>query len=188
VKYTRRAIPTTYAGVNFRSRLEARWAAFFDLCGWRWQYEPIDLAGWIPDFVLLSDVQKPVLVECKPLIGTFEPGETGEKMEAACRGTEWEGRELLLVGAGLWEAERPYDRLALGLIAEATSDGLWWQAALVGGFHENGRIDFTPDTGWYEGRLFGAHYKCPGGDCNLNDYLASIWNKAGNKTQWKPAA
>jgi hypothetical protein len=25
------AIPTTYAGVNFRSRLEARYAAFFDI-------------------------------------------------------------------------------------------------------------------------------------------------------------
>jgi hypothetical protein len=44
------AIPTRYGGVQFRSRLEARWAAFFDLAGWRWQYEPIDLAGWIPDF------------------------------------------------------------------------------------------------------------------------------------------
>jgi hypothetical protein len=44
------AIPTRYAGVNFRSRLEARWAAFFDLAGWKWKYEPIDLVGWIPDF------------------------------------------------------------------------------------------------------------------------------------------
>lgn len=28
------AIPTTYADVQMRSRLEAKWAAFFDLCGW----------------------------------------------------------------------------------------------------------------------------------------------------------
>lgn len=34
----------------FRSRLEARWAAFFDLAGWKWEYEPIDLNGWTPDF------------------------------------------------------------------------------------------------------------------------------------------
>ena len=34
MNYTIKAIPTTYAGVRFRSRLEARWAAFFDLCGW----------------------------------------------------------------------------------------------------------------------------------------------------------
>jgi hypothetical protein len=33
-------IVTEYAGARFRSRLEARWAAFFDLCGWRWEYEP----------------------------------------------------------------------------------------------------------------------------------------------------
>lgn len=44
------AIPTMYAGVQFRSRLEARWAAFFDIVGLKWDYEPFDLAGWIPDF------------------------------------------------------------------------------------------------------------------------------------------
>jgi len=47
-KYT--AIPTAYNGINFRSRLEARWAVFFDLTGLEWEYEPIDLDGWIPDF------------------------------------------------------------------------------------------------------------------------------------------
>lgn len=46
------AIPTLYNGVQFRSRLEARWAAFFDLLGWRWTYEPVDLAGYIPDFFI----------------------------------------------------------------------------------------------------------------------------------------
>ena len=46
------AIPTTYKGIRFRSRLEARWAAMFDICGWRWEYEPLDLPGWIPDFLI----------------------------------------------------------------------------------------------------------------------------------------
>jgi len=44
------AHPTRYDGVLFHSRLEARWAAFFDLSGWMWQYEPIDLKSWTPDF------------------------------------------------------------------------------------------------------------------------------------------
>lgn len=39
-----------YRGIRFRSRLEARWAAFFDSMGWTWAYEPIDLDSWIPDF------------------------------------------------------------------------------------------------------------------------------------------
>lgn len=34
------AIQTTYAGCHFRSRLEARWAVFFDRMGIHWQYEP----------------------------------------------------------------------------------------------------------------------------------------------------
>jgi hypothetical protein len=35
-----KAIPTRYAGCHFRSRLEARWAVFFDALGIRWEYEP----------------------------------------------------------------------------------------------------------------------------------------------------
>lgn len=50
MKYTMKAHPTQYSGVLFRSRLEARWAAFFDLCKIEWQYEPLDLYGWTPDF------------------------------------------------------------------------------------------------------------------------------------------
>lgn len=60
------AIPTMYNGVQFRSRLEARWAAFFDLCGWQWEYEPFDLNGWIPDFVLSRHSGGKTLVEVKP--------------------------------------------------------------------------------------------------------------------------
>lgn len=65
MKYDIKAIPTTYAGVNFRSRHEAKWAVFFDLCGWKWDYEPFDLDGWAPDFRLRTDAG-PVLVEVKP--------------------------------------------------------------------------------------------------------------------------
>lgn len=35
-----KAIPTNYANCNFRSRLEARWAVFFDELGLEWIYEP----------------------------------------------------------------------------------------------------------------------------------------------------
>lgn len=50
-------IETTYKGCRFRSRLEARWAVFFDTVGIKWQYEPQGFqteAGvrWLPDFFL----------------------------------------------------------------------------------------------------------------------------------------
>lgn len=61
--YDTPAIQTLYSGIEFRSRLEARWAAFFDHVGWRWLYEPIDLDGWFPDFEI-GEVG--TLVEVKP--------------------------------------------------------------------------------------------------------------------------
>lgn len=49
-----KAIETTYKGYRFRSRLEARWAVFFDALGLQWEYEPegfVTSAGWyLPDF------------------------------------------------------------------------------------------------------------------------------------------
>lgn len=50
--YTIKAHPTLYHGTMFRSRLEARWAAFFDLAGWAYEYEAFDLVGWTPDFLV----------------------------------------------------------------------------------------------------------------------------------------
>ena len=55
-----KAIETRYAGCRFRSRLEARWAVFFDALGMRWEYEPEgymigpenDQRGYLPDFWL----------------------------------------------------------------------------------------------------------------------------------------
>lgn len=53
---TTRAIETSYAGHRFRSRLEARWAVFFDHLNIKWQFEPqgyvIDGRPYLPDFWL----------------------------------------------------------------------------------------------------------------------------------------
>ena len=51
------AIETEYRGYKFRSRLEARWAVFFDEIGARWEYEPEgfvleDGTKYLPDFLL----------------------------------------------------------------------------------------------------------------------------------------
>jgi hypothetical protein len=51
-----KAIETRYAGHRFRSRLEARYAVFFNHLGIRWQYEPqgLNIGGrpYLPDFLL----------------------------------------------------------------------------------------------------------------------------------------
>ncbi len=51
-KYNIDPKPTMYGGVQYRSRLEARWAAFFDLMGWEYEYEPEPFKTWSPDFLL----------------------------------------------------------------------------------------------------------------------------------------
>jgi hypothetical protein len=71
-----KAIETIYAGHRFRSRLEARWAVFFDTMGIRWLYEnqgyqledrlgvldepaPINYLPdfWLPEFSLHAEVK-----------------------------------------------------------------------------------------------------------------------------------
>lgn len=70
-----KAIETRYKGCNFRSRLEARWAVFFDALGVKWEYEPegFDLGemGWyLPDF-WLPTFSGGMWVEVKPTGGDF---------------------------------------------------------------------------------------------------------------------
>src|SRR5690554_2014592 len=55
-----KAIQTRYKGYHFRSRLEARWAVFFDALGLEWEYEPegFDLGNgvwYLPDFKIKVD-------------------------------------------------------------------------------------------------------------------------------------
>jgi hypothetical protein len=52
-----KAIETNYRGRKFRSRLEARWAIFFDGLGIEWEYEPEGFTlpsgkRYLPDFLL----------------------------------------------------------------------------------------------------------------------------------------
>jgi len=57
---TIRAIETAYKGYRFRSRLEARWAVFFDALGIEWQYEPegfeLEAGRYLPDFLIRCDI------------------------------------------------------------------------------------------------------------------------------------
>lgn len=65
------AIQTAYKGYNFRSRLEARWAVFFDALGINWEYEPegfeLPFVGmYLPDFRVVSPQGLVSWYEVKP--------------------------------------------------------------------------------------------------------------------------
>lgn len=83
------ALETHYAGCRFRSRLEARWAVFFDHLGVEWQYEPegfsvgerLTLGGgrfpYLPDFWL------PGLALWVEVKGSLTRQETVRQLDAA---------------------------------------------------------------------------------------------------------
>lgn len=66
------ARPTTYNGIEMRSRLEASVAQTFDSSGERWAYEPRCYASeegqYLPDFEVFGGHAR-CFVEVKPLIG-----------------------------------------------------------------------------------------------------------------------
>lgn len=197
MKYSIKAIPTTYAGVNFRSRLEARWAAFFDLCGWDWDYEPFDLAGWAPDFMLKGKVK--ALVEVKPI--DFRGADTllarqaksdaqkafdcADKVETS---RSYQGElpdyEIIIVGNGPFKSTN-YDNWSLGVFALDTWFGddvadLYWADK------SSDRLDYAARFGSYQyrisGKLEGDHHKIHIAD----DHPKHLWREAGNIVQWQP--
>jgi hypothetical protein len=69
-----RPIETLYRGYRFRSRLEARWAVFFQTLGVPWLYEPEGFTlpsgkYYLPDFRLRLFYPEAFWVEVKPTGG-----------------------------------------------------------------------------------------------------------------------
>lgn len=83
-----KAIKTTYRGVQYRSRLEARWAVFFDELGIEhaFEYEGFDLpSGWyVPDFWL---PKMSCWIEIKPTEPTYDSPEV-KKCDELSRATQ----------------------------------------------------------------------------------------------------
>lgn len=184
--WDRRAIPTVYGGVQFRSRLEARWAAFFDRMGWQYQYEPFDCDGWIPDFVLLFP--KPVLVEVKPASDVESLHEFTRKIDASSARDE-----VLLVGSTPFLASDDWLMGVLGLLRQTyqgdNGDEHDWD--LARSFHCCGSkgphpFGFCHESGSWRCRVCG-HFdgdRTWSGD-HYERGAHAQWTLAANDTQWK---
>ena len=94
-------IRTLYKGVTFRSQLEARWAAWFDQNGTKWEYEPVQMGNWLPDFRIETQNEK-TCVEVKP-VDEF-PADVAEKIDRS----NWRGRAMILgrTPAAMWSREQ----------------------------------------------------------------------------------
>jgi hypothetical protein len=158
------AIPTRYKGINMRSRLEARWAAMFDLWGWRWEYEPLELHGYVPDFLVHLDT--PLLVEVKPAVARdASVEETIRKIEAS----GWPG--------DAWIAPLSPLGAYRGWMRAATPD--WDDAYLFGCASHLGIC-----SSW-SGRCLVCGSRSYESDASA--FISACWAEAGNLTQWRGA-
>lgn len=152
-------IPTTYRSCRFRSRLEARWAVFFDRAGVEWQYEPqgfmVRNRPYLPDFYLRSGTW----VEVKGAEDDLDH----DLMEAAPACLP--GQRLLILGpvpeapsGGNWAWLGLYADLPPGESELVTFDS-WWEFG-DGGLLKPARETSCPppfscgdDDGWLEPAL-----------------------------------
>ena len=144
-----KAIQTRYKGCHFRSRLEARWAVFFDALEIAWEYEPEgyvleDGTWYLPDFFL---PQVDMFAEVKPENGFSL--EDCEKCRLLAHGTR---REVLMCegtpSLREYYAQRSVDDYAPPYIAydllDANryhlSEGRFYSIDFSDGFTTNGRL------------------------------------------------
>lgn len=166
-------------GINFRSRVEAKWATFFDLLGLDWSYEPYDLEGYIPDFILVFDKME-LLVEVKyELIYENLDVHRDKIIQSG-----WE-KSFLIVGCEPWIIEYPDNNerkitkinnensyVNPGILYVANKDG--WEYTCPYFVEENNNILI---------KYFQEETKdMKNGN---SDFIYKKWIEATNKCQWK---
>lgn len=194
IDYTIAAIPTEYKGHKYRSRLEARWAAFMDLLNWRHEYEPFDLGKWSPDFQVVSDLEASrVLVEVKPISRLDK--QTADKAVQACveRQLHHELSGVLIVGTNPVINNRI---VQIGWVSRLEIDEnpkLLWQPALLLWIPEEDRPGFRIDVPilnddgvWQTLFQYECYDELPGPHQSgwYGEHTMSMWGQASNTVQW----
>ena len=203
-EFTHRPIETLYRGMRFRSRLEARWAATFDELGIEYTYEPYDLGGYIPDFLLHGRYQ--VLVEVRPAEEQEEFCAVAEEMQRRVGPKGFEG-DLLVLGSNIvvgqltafgedegamgWLGQwYPPETRRLELEAEAlggpTSWPWDWGWSVWRVCPKVEHVRFNHELQGFYGRPCG-HYEGGGYTTAPARRMRDIWNRAHNQTRWEPA-
>lgn len=196
-----RGIKTTYSRTNFRSRLEARWAMLFDGIGWKWEYEPYDLDGYIPDFLIMGE--RSFLVEVKPhstyaelarvaecapipdgdehplLVVGVNPQIVTTEHDSTCHPTGWAVAGALTQWTSDWKIDPVTDREVIGERGEHVVDaGVW------------ARCTKCLSPGVYHAQMGYMLHPCDhyDGDHYLGELPTRVlehnWEDARNLTQW----
>lgn len=136
-----KAIPTKYNGVQYRSRLEARWAMFFDYLDIEYYYEhegyQLPSAWYLPDFFL----PKHGWFEIKPEKPSKEEQKTANEMQAQLMGNkrcldinyndiqDYSKSHYILVNFPLKQVFRPYRSIDTEIFSDTFGEmleGNYW--------------------------------------------------------------
>lgn len=179
MEYNIKAIKTEINGITYRSRLEAKYGEFFRLLGWGAVYEPFDLPGWSPDFMIPSRLypDHPILIEVKPFITESVIEEQKQRVKNA------KNCFVILVGGEPFFDS--YGHLSFGWVIyqpkeihfDETAD---WKHSPIG-------FDIGSLTMVFDGVVFNdldwrKSFVLP--NDNSIDELIGIWNKACTNVQW----
>ena len=174
------AIRTMYAGIEFRSGLEARYAKFFDTVGIKWIYEPegYQLSNgvcYLPDFYLPDSGQ---FFEVKGIMTQKDMDKIEDLVYESSRSVViglpdgkveiWDYEDLPMYNGSLERRFTKYDSSET-VLAKCRKCGKWWfmnsvmgwQCRCCGEYDGDGHIEK-----WLEGQI-------------LQDYFRAIQIKVG---------
>lgn len=167
-----RAIETKYRGYNFRSRLEARWAVFFDSMNVHWEYEPegfvLPSGGYLPDFYLPDNR---LWIEIKPDRHDPKAYSKAKEFRDYCE-------QAIYVAVG-----DPMNQKGT-LFCWDQTDGSWgtsdWQGAYLLPSRADGEYFFI--VGGLE-RWISLY-----SNAELNQSILTTWETSGDRDMWNYAA
>ena len=200
-----KAIPINIEGIQFRSKLEARWYLFMKNLGWNIEYEPEieGIIGWIPDFLILGSGTfgtNKVLVEVKPFqtFSDFEgdyASQTIKKIENSLKNTLKQYDAVLLVGSSLnlGKAECGDGHTFVG--GKIIRNYNVKEEPNIKFYNENFaytdrpggkfKVGVCDENVWFHDVINNDHDGGYGLDKDNYDFIYRCWNESGTQLQWK---
>ena len=171
-------IPTSWNGITYRSRLEAKWAILMHRIGWRAEYEAIDGSYYIPDFIIQG--ANPIGLEIKDEIMWQKLHDHADKVDGGMS-QHWSG-VLLIVGVTNLLGD-PRDQ-CVGIVRNTSNlRSIWMPSQWT-------RCRVCRGIAIYDSqseRLAPCGHRAEGGLIYVEG-LEQVWNQICNATQWKPPA
>jgi P4 family phage/plasmid primase-like protien len=177
-----KGIPTIgVRGIQFRSRIEAQWAYIFEKLEWDWEYEPIDLQGYIPDFIIKFDDNKEILIEIKGDTNIWNTDVYKYHKNKIVK-SGWRG--IFGILGGSYKAGSAEYWINIGKVFYLIDDQLLHNDLVLRKNNKTHKWSLGCDIGTYD--ILNDNFKdtCYIDDVPQKEFL-KIWVEAKNKVQWK---